>query len=207
MKWVVRKIVLPSWHSERIVDHAWRRAGGIEAGGRLIEEDQVGIAHQRQRQVEPPSLAAGQLRWRACRASRPARPARSPRRPVAADVIAAVHLEQLGDRQVVLDTALLKDDPDPLAQLPRSGAGSMPSTRTSPPSASGSPRGSRRSWSYQRRWDRAGRRPRPGPPRNSRLGRPRARRRSFADPATSIAGASGCVCNELMPARVGATRP
>src|SRR6202011_4961906 len=35
-----------------------------------------------------------------------------------ARVVAAVHLEQLGDRELVLDTALLQHDPDPLAQRP-----------------------------------------------------------------------------------------
>ena len=35
--------------------------GRVKAGRRLIEEDQLGIPHQRQRQVESPSLSAGQL--------------------------------------------------------------------------------------------------------------------------------------------------
>ena len=62
MKCVVRKIVLPSSQRVRIVDQAWRRACGIEAGRRLVEEDQVGIADQRERQVEPAPLAAGERR-------------------------------------------------------------------------------------------------------------------------------------------------
>ena len=50
------------------------------------------------------------------------------------DVIAAVHLDQLGDRQVVLNAALLEHDPDPLAQLALARSPDRcPSTRTSPP--------------------------------------------------------------------------
>jgi hypothetical protein len=39
-----------------------RAAGGrVEAGGGLVEEDELGIAYQGERQVEPPPLAAGEL--------------------------------------------------------------------------------------------------------------------------------------------------
>ena len=34
--------------------------GGVETGGRLVEEDELGVADQREREVEPPPLAAGQ---------------------------------------------------------------------------------------------------------------------------------------------------
>ena len=38
-------------------------AGGrVEPGGRLVEEDELGVADQREREVEPPPLAAGQPR-------------------------------------------------------------------------------------------------------------------------------------------------
>jgi hypothetical protein len=36
-------------------------------------------------------------------------------------VVAAVHLQQLGDGEVGLDSALLEHDADPLAQLPGAG--------------------------------------------------------------------------------------
>jgi hypothetical protein len=51
----------------------------------------------------------------------------------AARVVAPVHLDQLGDGQVVLHSGLLQDYPDALAQLAPAVAGSMPSTLTSPP--------------------------------------------------------------------------
>ena len=34
---------------------------GVEARGRLVEEDQLGVADQREREVEPPQLPAGEL--------------------------------------------------------------------------------------------------------------------------------------------------
>jgi hypothetical protein len=34
--------------------------GGVEPGGWLIKEDELGVADQREREVEPPPLAAGQ---------------------------------------------------------------------------------------------------------------------------------------------------
>ena len=40
--------------------HASRRADGVEAGRRLVEEDQLGIADQRHRDVGPPALPARQ---------------------------------------------------------------------------------------------------------------------------------------------------
>src|SRR5204863_10165363 len=51
-------------------------------------------------------------------------------------VVAAVHLDQLGDRQVVLDAALLQDDPDPLAQL----AGAIGRIHAQHPYLPGAPR-------------------------------------------------------------------
>ena len=42
------------------MSHAARRAAGSKPDGRLVEEHQLGIADQRQRQVEPPLLAARQ---------------------------------------------------------------------------------------------------------------------------------------------------
>jgi len=44
-------------------------------------------------------------------------------------VVAAVHLDELGDRQIALDAALLEHDPHPLAQLPRARRGIDPEDR------------------------------------------------------------------------------
>ena len=50
--------------------------GGVEAGRRLVEEDQLRVADQRQREVQPPPLAAAE-RARALPGDRPPRPARA----------------------------------------------------------------------------------------------------------------------------------
>ena len=54
---------------------------GVEAGGRLVEEEQLGVADQGHADVEAALLAAGEACWRARRPCPPGRPARSPRRP------------------------------------------------------------------------------------------------------------------------------
>ena len=56
--WVVSRIVVPSWDAlPDDLPHAEATAR-IEAGRRLVEEDQPGPADQRARQVEPPPHAA-----------------------------------------------------------------------------------------------------------------------------------------------------
>jgi hypothetical protein len=120
-----------------VAERADRRPGvpagaGVKARGGLVEEDQVRIADQRQRQVQAPELAARQV----------------PRANITllaeldqleelvdgspARVVAAVHLERLGDGQVVLHAALLQDDPDALAQLTLPVRRVHPSTCASP---------------------------------------------------------------------------
>ena len=90
-------------------------AGGrIEAGRRLIEEDQVRVADEREREVEPPALAAGQgLRTSVSLLLKLDEPDHLIDTSTAG-VVAAVHLDQFGDGQLALDAALLKHDPDPL---------------------------------------------------------------------------------------------
>ena len=117
MKCVVRKIVLPSSQRVRIVDQAWRRACGIKAGRRLVEEDQVGIPNQCERQVEPAPLPARERRG--ARVAFGVQFDQSDQLVGAATtaVVATVHLEQLADREVVLHAAGLQHDADALAQL------------------------------------------------------------------------------------------
>ena len=91
---------------------------GVKAGGRLVEEDQVGIADERESEIEPPALTAGELLGAhvallGCSSTS----SMTSSTGAAARVVAAVHLDQLGDRQIPLDAALLQHDPDPLAQL------------------------------------------------------------------------------------------
>ena len=53
---------------------------GVEAGGRLVEEQQLGPADDADGDVEPAALPAGELAGPACRRARSARPPRSARR-------------------------------------------------------------------------------------------------------------------------------
>ena len=154
--------VLPRSHSERIVDHAWRRAPGSKPVVGSSRKIRSGSPTSAERQIESAVLAAGQLPGLVSSASRPARRARSPRRPGGDAVVAAVHLDQLGDRQVVLHSALLE------ARSRRAHAARArraPDPSRAPwrrlPSACGNPRGSRRSTSCRRRWAPADRTPLP----------------------------------------------
>ena len=89
---------------------------GVEAGRRLVEEEQLGIADQRQADVEPALLATGEARGARLgllgeadeldRLVDGARPA----------VVAGVELERLAHRQLGLQVAALQDDADALAQ-------------------------------------------------------------------------------------------
>ena len=57
---MVSRIVLPSSCSERIASQAVRRAAGSKPGRRLVEEDELGVADEREGEVQAPLLAAGQ---------------------------------------------------------------------------------------------------------------------------------------------------
>ncbi len=108
--------------------------GGVEAGRRLVEEEQLGVADQRHADVEPPLLAAGEL----------ARPLVGfPSRPTSAiDLldrarvaeVAGVELERLAHGQVGIEAVRLQDDADPVAP---GAPGVLPGPRrarvTSPP--------------------------------------------------------------------------
>src|SRR4051794_37809410 len=93
--------------------------GRVEAGGRLVEEDQLRVADQRQAEVQPPQLAAGQLaRHRVLLALQAderehlGRVARVREHP-------GEVLERLADADAAVDAGLLQDDAQPLAQRPR----------------------------------------------------------------------------------------
>jgi hypothetical protein len=89
---------------------------GVEAGGRLVEVDQLRVADHAEGEIEPAALAArerddsgvelvGQAGERDHLVGRP--PAR---------VGGSVEVDRLADREVGLDAALLEDDPDPVAE-------------------------------------------------------------------------------------------
>ena len=72
--------------------------GGIEARRRLVEEDQLRVAGDAEREVEPAPLAAGERVGARRRPSPRARPARSPRARRAGRVGGAVELDRLAHR-------------------------------------------------------------------------------------------------------------
>src|SRR5205807_10390573 len=91
--------------------------GGVETGGRLVEEDQLRVADERHAEVEPPLLAARQGRHaRAALLVETDEPDHlvDVARPA---VVAGEHAVDLRDGQVLEQLRLLQDDPDPLAEL------------------------------------------------------------------------------------------
>ena len=57
--WVVRKTVTPPATSSRMICHMLWRERGSQAGGRLVQEDDLGLPDQRHGQVQAPPHAAG----------------------------------------------------------------------------------------------------------------------------------------------------
>ncbi len=148
----------------------------IETGGRLVQEDDLGVADQGQGDIEAPALAAGQLRGERVRLLGQADQGDGvvdvARRPV----VAGIQLQALAHGQAGLGLGLLQHDADPVPPRPRRLAGSTPSTRHRRRCGRGTLRGSRRWSSCRRRWGRGRRRSRPGgrrgrcraPPRGAR---------------------------------------
>ena len=93
---------------------------GIEAGCRLVEEDQLGVADQGEPEVEPAPLAAGEARGLPVVLAGEAdeRDRLGHRSGVA--VVAGVELERLADGEPGIGRGLLQDDPDPVAPGARS---------------------------------------------------------------------------------------
>ena len=136
--------------------------------GRSRSSARRGRAARAGRRCRAPRRGGASGRRRGCgsgrRASRPARPARSPRRVVRRRGRSRRSGATTSPtRQLVELAGALQHDADPGAATPRRrAAGRAPSTRTSPASRGGSPRGSPPWWSCRRRSGRAGRTPRPG---------------------------------------------
>ncbi len=109
-------------------------AGGrVEARRRLVEEDELRVADQGEREVQPPRLPAGE---------RPRERLALLGEPDDLDDlvdVARVRVQAgpVGDRLVDLHVpvhpARLQDDPDALAQARDRSPGSCPSTETMPP--------------------------------------------------------------------------
>src|SRR3954469_600577 len=97
--------------------------GGVEARRRLVEEDQLRVADQRQPEVEGPQLAAGQLaRLGVVLALQPDQ-GDDLVGVAGVRVHAAEVLERLADADVVVEARLLQDDAQALAQRARAVAG------------------------------------------------------------------------------------
>ena len=107
---------MPSWHPDLDRRPGLATRGRVKPGGGLVEEDQLRVSHERQRQVQPAPLAArqvlgadvallGQLDERDHLVDRPA-----------ALVVAPRHLDELANGEVLLHPTLLEHDPDRLAQ-------------------------------------------------------------------------------------------
>ena len=93
--------------------------GRVEARGRLVEEDQLGIAHQREPEVEPAHLAARQLAGLGVLLALQS----DERDDLVGVARARIHAgevhERLAHADVVVDPCLLQDDADALAQPAR----------------------------------------------------------------------------------------
>ena len=87
---------------------------GIEARGWLVEEEQVGIARQPDREVEPTALPAGQLADAHAGLFPQVDQAEELVERPRVRVVAAAHVDHLGDGEIRLDTRRLEHDADAL---------------------------------------------------------------------------------------------
>ena len=154
---------------------------GIKAGGRLVEEDQLGVADERQSEVEPAQLAAGELARAHVGLLLKAHQAQAPpRRRAGADRSwpsgAAPRAVSAGCR--CRCSARRSRCACAMPARARRDRGRAPKPRRR--CAHGSPPRSRLSSSCRRRWGRAGRRPRRGVPRRRCPAQPRTRRSACA---------------------------
>jgi hypothetical protein len=99
---------------------------GVEAGGRLVEEDQLGVAADPERDVEPAALAAGQRVGAGVRAVAEADEVEDLVRRARVRVGRAVELDRLAGGDLRLQALLLQNDADPLAEGPLAAPGVEP---------------------------------------------------------------------------------
>ena len=90
---------------------------GVKAGGRLVQEDQLRIADQRQGQVQATPLPARQLLGALVALLGELDKLEDLVHRALARVVAAEHLDQFIDRQVGLHAALLQHDADLFAEV------------------------------------------------------------------------------------------
>ena len=102
---------------------------GVEAGGRLVEEDQLGVADQRQREVQSPQLPAGEPPAAHVGLLAQARELQHLLHLARVRVEARPVAQRLARGDVAVDAARLQHDPDPPAQLDRAARGVVPEHR------------------------------------------------------------------------------
>ena len=163
--WVVSSTQTP-WRAE--VGHHGpdgQAALGVDAGGRLVEEDHLGTADEGQGEREPLLLAAGEM---APRAWRPRAQRHQVEQGVGGERVRVVGGEEVEDparAEHRVDAAPLQHDADAAGQPVVVGDRVEPEHRDAPPGrAAGSPRATRWSRSCRRRSARARRAPRPARP-------------------------------------------
>ena len=154
-----------------ISSQSWRRDCGIEAGGRLVQEEQLGVADQGAGQRQPLLLAAGERAHPGLGLLPELHHGDDVVRRRAALVEAAEELHRLLHGELLRELGLLERDAEPLAQLavvraPAAARARSPRRRR----GCSAPRRSRWSWSCPHRWARAGRSTRRRRPRDR--GRP-----------------------------------
>ena len=129
---------------------------GVDAGGGLVEEEHLGLAHQGQRQRESLLLPAGQPPPRGAPDRAEADPLEEVVGVLGVVVVGGEEVEDLGRAEHGVDAAPLQHHPDAGHQggvVGGAGRGRAPGP--SRRRAGGSPRGPRRCWSCRRRWARA----------------------------------------------------
>ena len=125
---------MPSARRLRIVSQALRRAPGIEAGRRLVEEDQLRVSDQAEPEVEAALLAAGERAHAGVALLREADDLDHLLRVAWRRVVAGEHAEALADGERRVEGRGLEHDADALAPARLACCGSTPSTSTAPPS-------------------------------------------------------------------------
>ena len=112
---------------------------GVEAGRRLVEEDELGVVHERQRDREPLPLAARQVLAPGVASLAELERVDQLGRRTGLRVEAAEEVDELGDGQLRVEGGGLEADADARLERAASRATSWPSTRTSPPSGARRP--------------------------------------------------------------------
>ena len=188
--WVVRKIVMPSSSLSRLhlLPHP-AAAHRVEPGGGLVEEQHVGVVHERGGEVEP-ALHAARSRcrsagpWRRrCRRGRGGRSTRCVELGVAQAVEPALQPQQLGAGLLGVEGGVLQGDADAQPHLARArwrrrSRRRWPGRRW----ARAACRAPARWWTCRRRWGRGTRRSRRRGSRGRRRRRPRRRRSAGSAP-------------------------